>query len=296
MSTSAPPLARRLAVIGLGLIGGSLIHALVRAGVVTQVAAYDPDPSRRAAARASGVVDDVCDALAPAVAGADLIVIAVPVLRTAEVFAAVLAARDADAVVTDVGSTKQSVLADVASACGGELPAWFVPGHPIAGTERSGFENAVPHLFVAHRSVLTPCAHTCAQALSRVQGMWEACGARVAIMDARTHDEIFAATSHLPHLLAYSFVDTVSRFDRDGHIFSNAGGGFRDFTRIASSSPQMWHDIIRANSASVLALLDCQLEQLQQARRCIAEGHWDQLKLIFERARAARERYLNLIE
>ncbi|MEQ1438170.1 prephenate dehydrogenase/arogenate dehydrogenase family protein [Fontimonas sp. SYSU GA230001] len=287
--------APRLAIIGLGLIGGSLARALREAGAAGPIAGYDPDPAQRDAAQRLRVVDHVHDTAAAAVGDADVVVLAVPVLHTAEALRACLPALKADVIVTDVGSTKQSVLDDVERVCG-KLPPRFVAAHPIAGTEKSGVAHSQPDLFRRHRVIVTPHAQQDRTAQALVTRLWEAVGARVVEMDARRHDAIFAATSHLPHVLAYSFVDMLAQLDRDHDIFSNAGGGFRDFTRIASSSPQMWHDIVRANAAAVGSLLDRQIDELRQIRTMMRESRWDDLKRLFERARAARERYLAQIE
>lgn len=288
-------IAQRLAVIGLGLIGGSLARALRHAGVVGQIAGYDPDPVQREAAQRLRVVDRAHETAAGAVRDADVVVLAVPVLHTAEALRECLPACKADAILTDVGSTKQSVLDDVARVCG-TLPPAFVAAHPIAGTEKSGVANSQSDLFRGHRVIVTPHEAQDPAAKALVTRLWEAIGARVVEMDARRHDAIFAATSHLPHILAYSFVDMLAELDQDHDIFSNAGGGFRDFTRIASSSPQMWHDIVRANAAAVGTLLDRQIEELQRIRAMMRESRWDEVKQLFERARAARERYLAQIE
>ncbi|MFC4253208.1 prephenate dehydrogenase [Sinimarinibacterium flocculans] len=288
-------IVQRLAVIGLGLIGGSLARALRSAGAVAHISGYDPDPSRRDDAQRLCVIDRVCDTPAAAVRDADLVVLAVPVLHTVEALVDCLPACKLEVVVTDVGSTKSSVLGDVARACG-ELPPWFVAGHPIAGTEKSGIAHSQADLFRRHRVILTPHEHQDRTALALVTRVWQAAGARVVEMDARRHDAIFAATSHLPHVLAYSFVDMLARLDGSDEIFPNAGGGFRDFSRIASSSPEMWHDIVRANAASVGELLDRQIGELQQIRAMMHEARWDELKALFERARSARERYLAQIE
>ena len=288
-------LAKHLAVIGLGLIGGSVARALRAAGVVGSISGYDPDPQRRELAVSLGVIDSAGETPAAAVKNADLVVIAVPVLRTVEALTAIRDALAPGAVVTDVGSTKQSVGADVESVFG-ELPPWFVLGHPIAGTEKSGVANSLVDLFRKHRVILTPHDKQDPRALARVRALWEACGARVVEMAPAQHDTIFAATSHLPHILAYSFVDMIGKLDDSGKIFPNAGGGFRDFTRIASSSPQMWHDIVRANAPAVGDLLARQIADLQALQSMITEGRWDKLKAAFERARAAREHYLTQIE
>ena len=286
---------QQLAVVGLGLIGGSLARALRAAHEIGGITGFDVDPAQRLAAERLGVVDRAYPGVDDCVREADIVVLAVPVLRTAEALRAVLPALRRGAIVTDVGSTKQSVLADVSGVCG-ELPPWFVAGHPIAGTEKSGVANSDGDLFRGHRVILTPHERQDAAAKKRVAQLWTATGARVVEMDAARHDAIFAATSHLPHLLAYSFVDMLARQPTSDAIFPNAGGGFRDFTRIASSSPQMWHDIIRANSTSVGDLLALQIRELQQIQRLMQEQRWDEIKSVFECARAARERHLTQIE
>lgn len=293
MSTAAPI---RLAVVGLGLIGGSLARALREAGVVASIRGYDSDREQVHQALALGVIDTAADSAADAVRGADVAVIAVPVLATAAALAACKPGLGADTILTDVGSTKQSVL-DAAREVFGSLPPRFVAGHPIAGTEKSGVAHSLAGLFRGHRVILTPHESQDAAALALVESLWQASGARVVRMDAARHDAIFAATSHLPHLLAYSFVEMLTRLDNaDADIFPNAGGGFRDFTRIASSSPRMWHDILRANAKPVAALLRRQIEELEALHGMIEHGEWDALREVFERARAARERHLTRIE
>ena len=285
----------RLAVIGLGLIGGSLARALRSAGAAGAIRGYDTDPLQRRLAVDLGVVDEAPESPAAAVAGADVVVLAVPVLRTAEALRACRSAVREGAVVTDVGSTKQSVLAD-AAAVYGQVPPWFVAGHPIAGTEKSGVANAAADLFHGRRVILTPHAVQDRQAVEAVAALWRATGARVVEMDPAQHDAVFAATSHLPHVLAFAFVDMLARLDARDEIFPNAGGGFRDFTRIASSSPEMWHDVVRANAEAVGRLLEQQIGELGEVLAMVREGRWDELKGLFERARAARERHLAQIE
>lgn len=285
----------RLAIIGLGLIGGSFARALRAANVVGAIHGFDPDDSQVQAALSLGVIDHAAAGAADAVREADVVVLAVPVLRTAEALAAVLPALKPGAIVTDVGSTKQSVLADVLQVCGA-LPGWFVPAHPIAGTEKSGVAASFAELFKGKRLILTPHSAQDAGALATVRALWQATGARVVEMEAGRHDAIFAATSHLPHVLAYSFVELLADRAESEEIFSNAGGGFRDFTRIASSSPEMWHDIVRANAGEVLQLLKAQIAQLQQMQQLIEQEQWAALKGRFERARVAREHYLAQIE
>jgi prephenate dehydrogenase len=289
-------LIRRLAIVGLGLIGGSLARSLRAVEAVGSIAGYDIDPRQRRLALELGIVDNAPDSAAAAVGEAEVVVLAVPVLRTAEALQACLPALPGGAVVTDVGSTKASVLSDVQSVCGGVLPSWFVPAHPIAGTEKSGVANSLVDLFRGHRVVLTPHPAQSVEAGKLVAKVWRACGARVVEMDPQRHDAIFAATSHLPHLLAYSFVDMLARMDSAGDVFPNAGGGFRDFTRIASSSPEMWHDIIRANAGAVSQLLERQIGDLQDMLTLMRDGAWDEVRRRFEHARAIREQYLAQIE
>lgn len=286
----------RLALIGLGLIGGSFARALRAAGEVGTVVGYDLDPAQTQAALSLGVIDRAALSAAAAVAEADVVMLAVPVLHTAEALQGCLPGFAPGTVVTDVGSTKGSVLADVAGVCGGQLPPWFVAAHPIAGTEKSGVRASFAELFRGHRVILTPHAAQDPTALQLIGRLWQATGARVVEMDAERHDAIFAATSHLPHLLAYSFVEMLAERPDAAEIFPNAGGGFRDFTRIASSSPQMWHDIIRANASAVQALLADQILSLQRLQGYIAEGQWQALEASFRRARTARERHLSQIE
>lgn len=285
----------RIAVVGLGLIGGSIARALRAADPAIHITGFDPDPEQRADAVALGVVDVAAASAEDAVQSVELVILAVPVLHTAEALAAIKGGLAADVIVTDVGSTKVSVLGDVARVFG-NLPPRFVAGHPIAGTEKSGVAASTAELFRERRVVLTPHPGQDRAALSRVRAMWESVGSRVVEMDAARHDAIFAATSHLPHVLAYAFVDMLSRLDTADEIFPNAGGGFRDFTRIASSSPEMWHDIVRANRVEVMRLLDRQIGELRELLSLMQAEQWPQLMQRFERARCARERHLSQIE
>ncbi|MGQ0622944.1 MAG: prephenate dehydrogenase [Panacagrimonas sp.] len=286
---------KRLAVIGLGLIGGSLARALRAAGQVSSITGFDPDSEQRARALSLGVIDHAASSAADAARNAEIVVLAVPVLHTAEAAESVCAGLGATAILTDVGSTKSSVLSDVARVFG-TLPPRFVAGHPIAGTEKSGVAASKADLFRGRRVVLTPHASQDLTALATVRALWESVGSRVVEMDAACHDAVFAATSHLPHVLAFAFVDMLTRLDNAEDIFPNAGGGFRDFTRIASSSPEMWHDIVRANRTEVSDLLERQIGELQDLLGLMRGDNWTELKHRFERAREARERYLPQIE
>lgn len=286
---------QRLAVIGLGLIGGSFARAVLKAGAVREVVGYDVDPLRVAAALELGVATVAVSSLEEAVRGADVVLLSVPVLQTREVLSQLASYLREDAILTDVGSTKGSVEQDV-SAVFGTLPARFVGGHPVAGNEKSGVEASFAELFQGRRCILTPHEHQDPAALATVRKLWEAAGSVVCEMSAAHHDEVLAATSHLPHVLAFALVDFLNTLDSRKEIFAYAAGGFRDFTRIASSSPKMWHDITRANRDAVLGALDGYLGELQKLREAITEDDGPAILDIYTRARDARERYLELVE
>lgn len=285
----------RLAIIGLGLIGASFARALRACGAVGAVSAYDLDPAQTRRALELGIIDRIGSSIADAADHATVVLVSVPVLQMAGVLNELRGAVAAGALITDVGSTKCSVLDDALRVFG-ELPPNFVAGHPIAGTEKSGVDAAFPELFRNRRVILTPHAQQAPQALERVRKLWRACGATVVEMQAPHHDTVLAATSHLPHMLAYTLVDQLAALDERDEIFVNAAGGFRDFTRIASSSPHMWHDIVRANRSAVLALLDSYMTELGRLRADIAHDDGAAILARFERARAARERYTELVE
>ncbi len=282
------PLIQRLCIIGVGLIGGSLARALREAGEVGEVIGCGRGEANLQAAVRLGVVDRYETDPAHAVAGADVVVVAVPLGAMAAVLRSIVPHLAPEAVVTDVGSAKGSVVADVARVYGG-IPPRFVPGHPIAGTENSGVEASFATLFQRRRVILTPLAETAATAHHLIQQMWELTGAEVVDMGVHHHDAVLAATSHLPHLLAYTLVDTLARLDDRAEIFRYAAGGFRDFTRIASSDPTMWRDICVANREQLLemiALFNADLAQLAEAIR-----HDDHAAILatFQRAKRARD-------
>ncbi|MBR9813305.1 prephenate dehydrogenase/arogenate dehydrogenase family protein [bacterium] len=285
----------RLTLIGTGLIGGSLALGLKQAGFVGEIVGCGRRGSQLQRALELGVIDRSEPDPAAAVAGAGLVVVCVPVLAMPAIFAAIAPAMRPDAVLTDVGSTKQSVI-DAAQQAFGELPAGFVPGHPIAGTEHSGVEAAFATLYQQRLSILTPTPASSESAIATVQAMWQACGARVAVLDAEHHDDVLAATSHLPHVLAFALVDLLaSRADHD-EVFAYAAGGFRDFTRIASSSPDMWRDIASANRHALTQNLDALIERLQGLRAAIAVDDRRTVHACFSRAKQARDNYVDLVE
>ncbi|WP_440995929.1 prephenate dehydrogenase [Arhodomonas sp. SL1] len=286
---------RQLTVIGMGLIGSSLAQALRAAGAVERVVAVGRGEATPRQAVALGVADEGSTDAAAAVAAADMVVIGVPLGAVRGVLDSIAEALPQDAVITDVGSVKGSVVAD-ARAVFGELPPRFVPGHPVAGTERSGVGAGFAELFRGRRVILTPAAETDPDALERVRAMWAATGAETIEMDVAHHDRMLAATSHLPHLLAYGLVDTLGRWDASHEVFQYAAGGFRDFTRIASSDPVMWRDICLANREALLETLAHYREDLEALTRRVREGDGEGLAEVFARAKATRDEYRYVFE
>ena len=283
----------RLAIVGVGLIGGSLARALRQAGAVGEIVGSGRSVDTLQRAQSLGVIDRWTTDPAVAVADAQIAILAAPVSAMAALFGQIKPALKADCILSDVGSTKRSVLAD-AKAVFGEIPPNLVPAHPIAGTERSGVEASFAELFRDRRVILTPVSETATGAANTIEAMWVATGAQVTRMDAMHHDEVLAATSHLPHLLAYALVDHLAAMEDRREIFAYASGGFRDFTRIAGSSPEMWRDIACANGDALTAVLDGYLADLKQLRDAIASGDGARVLAVFQRAKQARDRFIGL--
>jgi len=283
---------RRLAVVGVGLIGGSLARALRAAGEVGEIVGCGRGRANLDRAVELGVIDRYSHDVAEAVAGADAVFVAVPLGAMRDAFAAMREHLAPDAVVTDGGSAKGSVVADARAALGDRLRL-FVPGHPIAGTERTGVEASFATLYQNRRVILTPLPENAAAAVDRVARMWRACGAEVAEMSVEHHDEVLAATSHLPHMLAFGLVDALARMEENDEIFRYAAGGFRDFTRIASSSPVMWRDICLANRDALSRMLERFAVEMTDLADAIRRGDGEHLLEIFSRAKAARDRYVD---
>ncbi len=281
----------RLAVIGVGLIGGSFARALRAAGEVGSVIGCGRDIAQLRRACQLGVVDEYTSDPAQAARGADVVLLATPVGATESLLRAFTPVLGAHAIVTDVGSTKGDVVAAAARACG-SVPANFVPGHPLAGTEHSGVDASFATLFRGRRVILTPLPHTDPGAVDEVRRLWQVGGALVEEMSAERHDRVMAAVSHLPHVLAYALVDQIAALDDHASLLAYAAGGFRDFTRIASSSPEMWRDIALANRDALLPLLDGYCEHLAQLRTAIAHGDGEALQAAFARAKALRDDHL----
>jgi prephenate dehydrogenase len=280
----------RMTIIGVGLIGGSLARAVRRNSPAVEIVGCGRHLPNLQRAQELGVIDRHETDPARAVQGADLVVVAVPVGSIEEVFAAIAGSLAPGAVVTDVGSTKGNVVEAARRRLGDRL-ADFVPGHPIAGTERSGVEASFAELFHGCCVILTPLAETRRPAVERIQALWRLAGARVVEMDVRHHDQVLAATSHLPHLLAYTLVDSLARMDDSEEIFNYAAGGFRDFTRIASSDPALWRDICLANREAMLDMLQRFSGDLAAVTQAVREADGERLIRIFARAKEVRDRF-----
>ncbi len=283
------PEVERIAIVGLGLIGGSIARGLRDAGYAGHLSGAVVQTQDAKRAVELGLVDDCHTAIGPAVAAAGLIVVATPPCALDDVLSEIAAARRPGSVVTDTGSSKASVVAAAQRVFDDGAMTHFVPGHPIAGTENNGIEAGFATLFTSRRTILTPNEQTDAGAVATVEAMWAALGARVSRMTVAHHDEVLAATSHLPHVLAYTLVDTLAAMAERTEIFAYAAGGFADFTRIASSDPALWRDIVTANRTPVLHTLDAYMDRLQQVRAAIAAGDDSRLHEIFERAKTARD-------
>jgi len=278
-----------LVIIGVGLIGGSVARALRRAGSVGCITGVGRQRDNLERARELGIIDDWTHDVSAAVSNADMVLLAVPMGAYETVFAAMADSLPDDVPVTDAGSTKQHAIA--AAKRWLPNPQRFIPAHPIAGTEQSGAEASFAELFEERWCILTPATDAETQALDAVQAMWEATGSRVIRMDAASHDDFLAAVSHLPHLAAFALVNAVRKSGK-GDPFRFAAGGFRDFTRIASSSPHMWRDIVLANRDAVLDKLDALQRELSDMRDAIAAGDGDAIVQAFEQAKSARDHWL----
>ncbi|MDH5351618.1 MAG: prephenate dehydrogenase/arogenate dehydrogenase family protein [Betaproteobacteria bacterium] len=277
----------KVAVLGVGLIGGSFALALKAARLAGHVVGIGRGAANLRLALEQGVIDSIgADA-----AGADLVLLAAPVAQYPALFAALAPVLKPGALVTDAGSTKRDVIGAARAALGDKL-AQFVPAHPIAGAERSGAAASSAELFRGRRVVLTPLAENPAGAVQAIEEVWQACGARVTRMQAAEHDAVLAAVSHLPHLLAYALVHEVAARENSAQLFGFAAGGFRDFTRIASSHPEMWRDICVANRDRLPEEPDRYAEKLQALRPLVAAGDGAALEKLFAEARAARNRWL----
>ncbi|MDI3322757.1 bifunctional prephenate dehydrogenase/3-phosphoshikimate 1-carboxyvinyltransferase [Pontibacterium granulatum] len=284
----------RVLVIGLGLIGGSLAKALRERSTSACIVGYDRDEKEMQTGLRLGVIDEMATGLAEEVSRADLIVLAVPVKATEAVLEQIKPHLTDGTILTDVGSTKGNVV-EAAERVFGTVPNTFIPGHPIAGSEKSGVAAADSQLFNGYKVIITPLPDSDPDATAKVDQMWRYTGAEVLSMGVARHDEVLAATSHLPHMLAFSLVDTLAREEENLDIFRYAAGGFRDFTRIAGSDPTMWHDVCLANKEPLLRQLDRFTTGLARLRKAIEEGDGDMMLGTFTRAKAAREHFSRIL-
>jgi prephenate dehydrogenase len=284
----------RLCIIGVGLIGGSIARAARQRGLSNSIVGYgrQQDLQNLETAKRLAVIDDYTLDIEQALKGADCVVIATPVGAIESVLGLLKPFWSEQAIYTDVGSTKGNVIA-AAERAFGAVPDNLVPAHPIAGAEQSGVEAAVDDLFLNKRLIITPVSNTRPEALEKIQDFWERLGSTVSVMDVQHHDAVLAATSHLPHILAFALVDMLGRKDEQSEIFKYAAGGFRDFTRIASSDPTMWLDICSANKNEIIPLIQQLKEELDKIESTLKNNDSQQLFEIFTYARNARQRFLD---
>ena len=285
----------RLVILGLGLIGGSLAKAAKERGLVNEVHAWGHREASLKAGLELGIIDAYHLDFDQALVDADVVVVATPTKIAEQVLIDVLDRVDEKTVVTDVASVKGNLCEAARRHCGRD-PKNLVLAHPIAGSEKSGVTAANSQLFVDHRVILTPVAETDGIALELISQLWENVGAEVVHMPVEEHDRVLAATSHLPHVLAYALVDALVSLESRQAVFRFAAGGFRDFTRIASSSPQMWHDIVLANKSALLETIDLFTEHLATMRQQIENNDGDALLTTFERAKQARDDFATTLE
>ena len=277
-------------IIGTGLIGGSLALAIRQAGFCKEIVGAGRTEATLIKAVELGVIDRYDTSISNAAQDADIIVVCVPLGSMQAVFEQINAAEIENTIITDAGSAKQSVI-DEAEFVFGDGFQNFVPGHPIAGTEQSGVSAAFPELYQNRRVILTPTENTSVDALEKVRAMWQSAGAEVETMSAEHHDLVLAGTSHLPHLLAFGLVDCLNNLEDVDEIFRFAAGGFRDFTRIASSDPVMWRDICLSNRDEVMVMMRRFGVEMEKMYKALEAGDGEMLKEIFERAKKARDAF-----
>ncbi len=286
--SNSKPLFGKVALLGIGLIGSSMAHAMRRAGLAGHIAGYARRPETLEAAKKVGFADSLSSDVAEAVRNADLVVLATPVGSFGTLAKEIAPHLKQGSIVTDVGSVKTAVVRDV----GPHIPegVHFIPAHPIAGTEQSGPEAGFAELFDNRWCILTPPPGTDPAAVERLKGFWQRCGSNVDIMDPKHHDLVLAITSHVPHLIAYNIVGTADDLETvtKSEVIKYSAGGFRDFTRIAASDPTMWRDVFLNNRDAVLEVLGRFSEDLSALQRAIRWGDGDALFNLFTRTRAIR--------
>jgi prephenate dehydrogenase len=284
---------KKICVIGVGLIGGSIAKAARENDLVETIVGFGraDDVENLQLAKKLGVIDEFFTEIEAAVFEADCVIIATPVAATENVLQQLKPFWSQNAIYTDVGSTKGNVV-EAATVVFGEVPQNFIPTHPIAGAENSGVQAALVDLFLKKRLIITPLENTDSNALNTLQQFWEKIGAIVSLMNVQEHDSVLAATSHLPHILAFGLVDMLGHRDEQNDIFKFAAGGFRDFTRIASSDPTMWTAICEANKNELVPLLEQFKTELSKIQMLLEMNDYAQLSEVFAYANIARQRFL----
>ena len=281
------PEFKKIVIFGVGLIGGSFALALRKANAVTEVVGFGRSAQTLAQARQLGIIDRIGADMAAELRDTDLILLATPVGQMPDIMAHIAPHLGANSLITDGGSTKSDVVAAARANLGKKI-SQFVPAHPIAGAEQSGAAAARADLYQGKKVVLTPLPENSAEAVARVRQAWELCGATVSELTPQQHDEVFAAVSHLPHLLSFALVHDLAQRDNRDLLLSFAASGFRDFTRIAASSPEMWRDICLANRGALLCELDRYTGELSLVRAALVSGDAKKLEEIFQHARSVR--------
>ena len=284
------PALRKIVVFGVGLIGGSFALALRRAEAVGEVVGFGRSTATLEQAKQLGIIDRIGTDVAAEVRDADIVLLATPVGQMAELMARIAPHLGSHTLVTDGGSTKGDVVAAVRANMGGKV-AQFVPAHPIAGAEKSGAAAALADLYVGKKVVLTPLPENTQESVARICRAWELCGAVVSELTAEQHDAVFAAVSHLPHLLSFALVHDLAQRDDRELLLAVAASGFRDFTRIAASSPEMWRDICLANRDALLDELGRYQQELETLHVALAEADADKLEQVFSEARKVRSNW-----
>ena len=278
----------KVAIIGVGLIGGSLAIALKEKKLCGSIAGVGRGPKNLKAAKRLGLIDSFTTDIKEGVKGADLVVVAVPVLSILRVIKEALPFLKKGCIVTDAGSVKDAIVRGVEKV----MPdgVFFVAAHPIAGTENSGAGAAVQGLFKGRKCILTPTPRTDKRALKQVKKLWEAAGSDVVFMAPKTHDKVLAAVSHLPHVVAYTLVNTVSDMEKKGGgLVKYSAGGFKDFTRVASSSPAMWRDVCGMNKDAIVKVMEAFEKRLGKLKSLIKKGELSKIEKTFERAKRVRD-------
>ena len=290
-----PQTFRRIAIFGVGLIGGSFALTLKKAAAVQTIVGVGRSLASLQRAQQLGIIDEIAVSVEAAVRDADLILIAAPVAQTAAILSSIQPHLQPGTIVTDAGSTKSDVVAAAQQVMGEKL-AQFVPAHPIAGREQNGPDAALVDLYVGKKTVITRLPENADADVARVASAWQQCGALIHYLSPAEHDAVFASVSHLPHLLAYALVDDIARKPHADRLFQYAASGFRDFTRIAGSSPEMWRDISLANRTAMLQELDSYTAQLARLRHHLQHADGKAIEDIYTNAQRARHNWISAIE